>query len=156
MASDSRTTSNYRASVQSESSPTTGSTAQSIAEPSVSNLHHRLTLLASQVHQLRASRTGKVNVATDWRLRGRAIRRLVTLSDSITDILAEADRRGASDMRTQTFSKEEDWHYRCYKELVIRVPELMRWIDETEDMNELDSIIKKVRSFKSFVKPWGY
>lgn len=44
--------------------------------------------------------------AVDWRLRGRAIRRLVTLSDSVTDILAEADRRGASEAARQTFSEE--------------------------------------------------
>ncbi|KAI9566124.1 hypothetical protein HD554DRAFT_2174837 [Boletus coccyginus] len=145
MASD--PTSNSRASVQSESSPTTESAARSIVEPSVPSLHQCLTSLALQVQQLRASQTEKTKMrseAVDWRLRGRAIRRLVTLSDSVTDILAEADRRGASEAARQTFSEEENWYYRCYKELVIQIPELMSWIDETEDMNELDTIVKKL------------
>ncbi|KAH0827343.1 hypothetical protein J3R83DRAFT_3973 [Lanmaoa asiatica] len=101
MASDS--TSNSRASVQSESSPITESAAWSIAEPSVPSLHQCLTLLASQVKQLRASQTQKAKMPL-----------------------------------------EENWHYRCYKELALWIPELMRWIGGTEDMNELDNIIKKL------------
>ncbi|KAF8431229.1 hypothetical protein L210DRAFT_3651293 [Boletus edulis BED1] len=79
-----------------------------------------------------------------WRQRGRAIRRLVTLTDNIQDLIDEADRRGAMERIEHNQSAEKDRIFKCYEHLIVALPEFGEWLTNPGNAGRLDNVIKQL------------
>lgn len=101
---------------------------------------------------------------TDWRNRGRAIKRLVLLCDNVMDVIKEGNRRGVLEGTDHPHSAEcaftfiflnqemtsccrQNHLYRCYEELKSQVPELVAFLNENEDPSRLGSVIRDMSHY---------
>ncbi|KAG6373095.1 hypothetical protein JVT61DRAFT_6695 [Boletus reticuloceps] len=123
------------------------------SRPPLCTLQHRLVALESEIQQLKATHVGLTFVYllrwAPWRKQGRALRRLVSFNDNLMDMLLEADRR--KEGGPVNHNEEANSLYASYEELRKWVPSLHQWLDTTEDMTALDSVLKHVRIIQNLM-----
>ncbi|KAI9566154.1 hypothetical protein HD554DRAFT_2315774 [Boletus coccyginus] len=129
--------------------------------------------LRSELRALKASNAGKAKrdaAAIDWRKRGRTLRRLVTMFNSVDDLIREAHRRDSRDStaslahtgsepaaQTAAERQEQSRLYRCYQQLREWVPKLIEWLGQDPDIDLYHEVICKVddtNTLKSTVVTW--
>ncbi|KAF8447390.1 hypothetical protein L210DRAFT_788758, partial [Boletus edulis BED1] len=82
--------------------------------------------------------------SSEWRLRGRAIKRLVTMCDNVTDLISEADRQGTLDSGDQLHTRQENCLFKGYQELMRWIPGLRECVLNPNNISELDRITKQL------------
>ncbi|EGO18993.1 hypothetical protein SERLADRAFT_443536 [Serpula lacrymans var. lacrymans S7.9] len=111
----------------------------------------RISALEEEIQVLKAG-VSKTKSTDSWVNQGRGIRCLVSLFDSISDMVAERDRRiyeqddDEASTQPQDYSEDENRTFRGFKELVYYVPTLKKKLNEEVASNkELASIYKQLR-----------
>ncbi|KAF8121428.1 hypothetical protein EV363DRAFT_1457848 [Boletus edulis] len=116
---------------------------------SESNSQGQPSLSAPQSHlQMLSARQNLAghSLGRPWRLRGRAIKRLITLQDNISDLIDEAVRRATSRRSVGQPSAEQNRLFKNYELLIARVPELQTWITNPHNVETVDTVIKELTS----------
>ncbi|KAF9232537.1 hypothetical protein BU15DRAFT_67360 [Melanogaster broomeanus] len=117
----------------------------------LASLKRRISHLEEENNDLRGAHT--VQRRGDSRSNaGRAIRRLVSLTDDIGTLVDEHDRRLLDSVDAAQCTEEENRRYCCYKELVQWVPSIKQLLHSQAEEHVLRQAFKEVRVLPPLAK----
>ncbi|KAF8126481.1 hypothetical protein EV363DRAFT_1174031, partial [Boletus edulis] len=77
-----------------------------------------------------------------WRQQGRVIRRLVTLTDNVQDLVDQEARQRCSGTAPQT--PQEMWLSKTYEHLTARLPQFKQWVTNPANVGMVDIVVKQL------------
>ncbi|KAG6379161.1 hypothetical protein JVT61DRAFT_11601 [Boletus reticuloceps] len=143
-AMDSATNSSRQTEPTTVTAPAPTTSSSDTTTDVVASCKRRISELQEEIEQIRdAQKKGKPDDNT-YLIVGRCIRRLVSLTDRVEDLVHEADRRACLDDPNVSCGEEADRLYSAYKQLVHWQPSLGRLINSQEHLPHLTGIFREL------------